>query len=67
MREGLDGERAEAAEENEMIVTQLADMGKGRYKVYIDERPVFALYRGELNRLGIREGRRSRRKPCVRS
>lgn len=56
MREGLDGERAEAAEENEMIVTQLADMGKGRYKVYIDERPVFALYRGELNRLGIREG-----------
>lgn len=39
-----------------MIVTQLADMGKGRYKVYIEERPVFALYRGELNRLGIREG-----------
>lgn len=39
-----------------MIVTQLADMGKGRYKVYIEERPAFALYRGELNRLGIREG-----------
>lgn len=39
-----------------MIVTKLADMGKGRYKVYIEERPAFALYRGELNRLGIREG-----------
>lgn len=39
-----------------MIVTQLADMGKGRYKVYIEERPAFALYRGELNRLGIKEG-----------
>ena len=39
-----------------MIVTQLAEMGKGRYKVYIEERPAFALYRGELNRLGIREG-----------
>lgn len=39
-----------------MTVTQLADLGKGRYKVYIEERPVFVLYRGELNRLGIREG-----------
>lgn len=39
-----------------MIVTQLADMGKGRYKIYIEERPVFVLYRGELNRLGIKEG-----------
>lgn len=39
-----------------MIVTQLTDMGKGRYKVYIEERPAFALYRGEVNRLGIREG-----------
>ncbi len=39
-----------------MIVTQLKDMGRGRYKVYIEERPAFALYRGELNRLEIREG-----------
>lgn len=39
-----------------MIVTQLTDMGRGRYKVYIEESPAFALYRGELNRLGIREG-----------
>lgn len=39
-----------------MIVTQLTAMGKGRYKVYIEERPAFALYRGELNRLQIREG-----------
>lgn len=39
-----------------MTVTQLTDMGRGRYKVYIEDRPAFALYRGELNRLGIREG-----------
>ncbi len=39
-----------------MIVTQLTDMGRGRYKVYIEENPAFALYRGELKRLGIREG-----------
>ncbi len=39
-----------------MIVTQLTEMGKGRYKVYIEERPAFVLYRGELNRLGIRTG-----------
>ena len=34
-----------------MIVTQLTEMGKGRYKVYIEERPAFVLYRGELNGL----------------
>lgn len=39
-----------------MTVTQLTDMGKGRYKVYIEGSPAFALYRGELTRLGIREG-----------
>lgn len=39
-----------------MIVTQLTHMGRGRYKVYIEERPAFVLYRGELNRLEIREG-----------
>ena len=39
-----------------MLVTKLTGMGKGRYKVYIEDGPVFALYRGELKRLGIREG-----------
>lgn len=39
-----------------MTVTQLTEMGKGRYKVYLEDRSAFALYRGELNRLGIREG-----------
>ena len=39
-----------------MTVTQLTGLGKGRYKVYIEDRPAFVLYRGELNRLGIREG-----------
>lgn len=39
-----------------MTVTQLTALGKGRYKVYIEDRPAFVLYRGELNRLGIREG-----------
>lgn len=45
-----------AVKENAMIVTQLTEMGRGRYWVYIEERPAFVLYRGELNRLGIREG-----------
>ena len=40
-----------------MTVTQLTDMGRGRYKVYIEDRPAFALYRGELSRLEIREGK----------
>lgn len=39
-----------------MTVTRLTALGKGRYKVYIEDRPAFVLYRGELNRLGIREG-----------
>lgn len=39
-----------------MTVTQLTALGKGRYKVYIEDHPAFVLYRGELNRLGIREG-----------
>ena len=39
-----------------MTVTQLTALGKGRYKVYIEDRPAFVLYRGELNRLGIRAG-----------
>lgn len=39
-----------------MTVTQLTGLGKGRYKVYIEDHPAFVLYRGELNRLGIREG-----------
>ena len=39
-----------------MTVTQLTALGKGRDKVYIEDRPAFVLYRGELNRLGIREG-----------
>ncbi len=39
-----------------MTVTQLTALGKGRYKVYIEDSPAFVLYRGELNRLGIREG-----------
>lgn len=39
-----------------MTVTQLTGLGKGRYKVYIEDRPAFVLYRGELNHLGIREG-----------
>lgn len=39
-----------------MIVTQITGITKGRYRIYIEEKPSFVLYRGELKRLGIREG-----------
>ena len=39
-----------------MIVTQITGITKGRYRIYIEEKPAFVLYRGEMKRLGIREG-----------
>lgn len=39
-----------------MIVTQITGITKGRYRIYIEEKPAFVLYRGEVKRLGIREG-----------
>ena len=39
-----------------MIVTQLSELSRGRYRVYVENGIAFVLYRGELKRLGIREG-----------
>lgn len=39
-----------------MIATQITGIGKGRYRVYIEEQPAFLLYGGELRKLGIKEG-----------
>ena len=39
-----------------MIVTQLSEISRGRYRVYVENEIAFILYRGELKRLGIREG-----------
>ena len=39
-----------------MIVTQLSEISRGRYRVYAEDEIAFVLYRGELKRLGIREG-----------
>lgn len=39
-----------------MIVTQITGITKGRYRIYIEEKPTFVLYRGEVRRLGIKEG-----------
>lgn len=39
-----------------MIVTQITGITKGRYRIDIEEKPSFMLYRGELKQLGIREG-----------
>lgn len=39
-----------------MIVTQITGLTRGRCRIYIDEKPVFVLYRGEIRRLDIREG-----------
>lgn len=39
-----------------MLVTQVTGISKGRYRIYIEEKPAFVLYRGEVRRFGIREG-----------
>lgn len=39
-----------------MIVTQLSEISRGRYRVYVENEIAFVLYRGELKRLSIREG-----------
>ena len=39
-----------------MIVTQITGITKGRFRIYIEEKPAFVVYRGEVRRLGIREG-----------
>lgn len=39
-----------------MIVTQITGITGGRCRIYIEEKPAFVLYRGEVKRLGIREG-----------
>lgn len=39
-----------------MTVTKIEPMGKTRYKVYLDERYAFALYKGELSRYRLAVG-----------
>lgn len=39
-----------------MIVTQITGITRGRCRIFIEEKPAFVLYRGEVKRLGIREG-----------
>lgn len=39
-----------------MTVTKVEPVSKTRFKVFVDERPVFVLYKGELSRYQIREG-----------
>ena len=40
-----------------MIVTKTEAVTKTRYKVYIDGQFAFVLYKGELSRYQIREGK----------
>lgn len=39
-----------------MLVTQIIGITKGRCRIYIEEKPAFVLYKGEVRRLRIREG-----------
>lgn len=39
-----------------MIVTQMMALGRGRYRVDMEDSTAFVLYRGELTKLDIREG-----------
>lgn len=43
-----------------MIVTKIEPFGKNRSRIYIDEQLAFVLYRGELSRYEIKEGRELR-------
>lgn len=40
-----------------MTVTKIEPLGEERSRIYIDERLAFVLYRGELSRYGVKEGR----------
>jgi regulatory protein len=39
-----------------VTVTRIEPLGKNRSRIYLDERPAFVLYRGEISRYEIREG-----------
>lgn len=38
-----------------MLVTQIAEISKSRYRVYLDEQFAFVLYKGELHKFHIKE------------
>lgn len=40
-----------------MIVTMLSEVSASRVKVYIDEQSAFVLYKGELRKYGLQEGK----------
>lgn len=42
---------------NRMIVTQIVSVTKTKFKVYVDEQFAFVLYKGELSRYRIQEGK----------
>ena len=39
-----------------MMVTRTEPCGKTRYRIYLDGEPAFILYKGEMKKMGIREG-----------
>lgn len=39
-----------------MIVTEVCPLQKGRVQIVLDGEPAFVLYRGEVSRLGLKEG-----------
>ena len=39
-----------------MMVTKIEQLTKTKFKVYLDGKFAFVLYKGELSRFGIREG-----------
>lgn len=40
---------------NKMLVTQISEVSKSRYRVYLDGQSAFVLYKGELRRFQIKE------------
>ena len=55
-----------------MIITRIEPVSKTRVRIYLDEKPAFCLYQGEVSRYHLVPGefypgrpmKRSARKPC---
>lgn len=40
-----------------MLVTKVAPLSKTRFQIYLEEKPAFVLYKGELQKYGVSEGK----------
>ena len=65
--DGDDGARTEEEVEDDSHTDRSSRIRESRYRVYLDGQPAFVLYRGELSRYHIRDGRELGEKDTERS